>query len=84
MGKALNSIYKAERRTPAYPKLDFPEIPTTFNFTYEKTEIPRELFAYFFPDSKLQMIAEHTNINADLQYAQEAFKETPHFHSKHW
>ena len=51
--KTLNSMHEAERKTPAYPKLDFAEVPTTFNFTNEETENPRELFAYFFPDSKL-------------------------------
>jgi hypothetical protein len=66
MGEALNSMHETERRISAYPKLDFPEVPTTFNFIYEKTEIPRKLFTYFFPDSELQMIAEHTNVNADL------------------
>jgi Transposase IS4 len=82
--EALDSMHEAERKTPAYPKLDFAEVPTTFNFTNEETENPRELFAYCFPDSELQAIAEHTNVNADLQYAQEAFKGTPHFHGKHW
>jgi hypothetical protein len=84
MGKALNSMHKAKRRIPAYSKFDFPEVLIIFNFTYEKTEIPRELFTYFFPDSELQIIAEHTNVNADLQYAQEIFKRTPHFYDKHW
>jgi Transposase IS4 len=81
---ALASMHKAERSTPAYKKLDFPEVPTTFNFIYEKTEDPRELFAFFFPNSELQTIAERTNRNTDLQYAQEAFKGTPHLHGKHW
>jgi hypothetical protein len=84
MGKTFNSIHEAKRRTPAYLKLDFPEVPTTFNFTYEETEILRELFIYFFPDSELRMIAKYININANLQYAQEAFKKTPYFHDKHW
>jgi hypothetical protein len=63
---ALDSMHEAEKRIPAYEKLDFPEVLTTFNFTYEKTKNLRELFAYFFPDSELQTIAEHTNINTDL------------------
>jgi hypothetical protein len=54
MKEALNSMHEAERKTPAYPKLDFPEVSTTFNFTNKETEIPRELFGYFFPDSELQ------------------------------
>jgi hypothetical protein len=84
LGNALDLMHEAKKRIPAYEKLDFPEVPITFNFTYEETENPRELFTYFFPDSELQTIAEHTNINADLQYAQKAFKGTPHFHDKHW
>jgi hypothetical protein len=51
--EALNSMHEIERKISAYPKLDFAEVLTTFNFTNEKTENPRELFAYFFPDSKL-------------------------------
>jgi hypothetical protein len=81
---ALASMHEAEKRIPAYTKLDFPEVPSTFNFTYKETENPRELFTYFFPDSELQIIAEHANVNANLQYAQETFKRTPHFHGKHW
>jgi hypothetical protein len=83
MKEALNSIHKAKRKTPVYPKLDFPEIFITFNFTNKETEIPRELFNYFFSDSELQTIAKHTNVNANLQYAQETFKEIPHFDDKH-
>jgi hypothetical protein len=78
--KPLNSIHKAEKKTPAYNKLAFLEVSTTFNFTNEEAEVSRELFAYFFPDSELQTIAEYTNINAKMYYAAEAFLGTPHFH----
>jgi hypothetical protein len=84
MGEAFNLMHETERRILAYLKLDFPEVFITFNFIYEKTEILRELFAYFFPDSELQMIVEYTNVNVDLQYAQETFKRISHFHGKHW
>jgi hypothetical protein len=70
--------------TPAYKKLAFLEVLTTFNFINEEAEVPRELFAYFFSDSELQIIAEYTNINIEMYYAAEAFLGTPHFHRKHW
>jgi hypothetical protein len=66
LSDALDLIYKIKKRIPAYEKLDFPEIPIIFNFIYKETKNPRELFIYFFPDSELQTIAEHTNINIDL------------------
>jgi hypothetical protein len=64
--EAFDLMYEAERKTPAYLKLDFPEVFITFNFTNKETEILRELFNYFFSDSELQTIVEHTNVNVNL------------------
>jgi hypothetical protein len=46
---ALVPMHEAEKSAPAYEKLDFPEILITFNFTYEETEDPRELFFLLLP-----------------------------------
>jgi hypothetical protein len=83
MQEALDSMHGAGGKTPAYKKLAFLEVPTTFNFTNEEAEVLRELFVYFFPDSELQTIAEYINVNAEMHYAADAFLGISHFYGKH-
>jgi hypothetical protein len=82
--RPLNLMHETKRSTPAYTKLTFEWAPATYNFTNEEAEDSRGLFSHFIPDSELQTIAEYTNRNAELQYAAEASRATPHFHGKHW
>jgi hypothetical protein len=81
--QSVDSMHEAERNATIYPKLTFAWRPPTYHFSREDAEHPRRLFAHFIPDSELQVIAEYTNRNAELQYAAEAFKVTPHFYGKH-
>jgi hypothetical protein len=82
--RSLNLMHEAERNIPAYTKLTFEWAPAIYNFTNKEAEDPRDLFNYLISDSELQIIAEYTNRNAELQYAAEASRAIPHFHGKHW